>query len=101
MGAQRFIEAYETHNAEVTAAVEQQRWEPLCQFLEVGVPEIPYPKLHTLGRDQWHLKQQQHYLLVSDVFFFGIPLFGVAVLGHWLWKKYRSGTKILEESQRV
>jgi len=108
--AQRFIEAYEAHNSEVTAAVEPQRlltfmaqqgWEPLCQFLGMDVPGVPYPKLHTLGRDQRHLQQQQHYLMVFDVFFFGIPLFGVSVMAHWLWKRYRSGVKILEEKANV
>ena len=50
-----FIAAYEQHNAEVRAGVPEHRvlefdveqgWAPLCEFLEVAVPDEPFPRLN-------------------------------------------------------
>ena len=50
-----FVAAYERHNAEVRAEVPPDRllefdvaqgWEPLCAFLEVPVPDEPFPRLN-------------------------------------------------------
>jgi hypothetical protein len=49
------IEVYDRHNAEVAATVPPERllvfdvaqgWEPLCRFLEVPVPDRPFPNLN-------------------------------------------------------
>ena len=50
------IAAYERHNADVIRTVPKERllvfdvkqgWEPLCRFLNVPVPAIPFPKANT------------------------------------------------------
>jgi hypothetical protein len=50
------IEVYEAHNAEVKAAVPAERllvfdvregWEPLCNFLDVPVPDEPFPNTNS------------------------------------------------------
>mmetsp|Transcript_11086 Transcript_11086/g.29543 ORF Transcript_11086/g.29543 Transcript_11086/m.29543 type:complete len:319 (+) Transcript_11086:39-995(+) len=108
--AQRFITAYEAHNAEVTASVGPERlltfqapqeWEPLCTFLALGVPSVHYPKLHTLKREKQHLKTQQHYLFVFDMFFFGIPVMCMSVMAHHFWKSWRSKLKVADEKSTV
>lgn len=47
---------YEAHNAAVIAEVPPERllvyevgagWEPLCAFLDMPVPDVPYPRLNT------------------------------------------------------
>lgn len=47
------IKVYQAHNAEVRATVPPDRllvfdaawgWEPLCDFLGVGVPDVPFPR---------------------------------------------------------
>ncbi len=49
------IEAYEAHNQRVRDTVPDQRllfftvdqgWEPLCAFLEVPVPDVPFPHIN-------------------------------------------------------
>jgi hypothetical protein len=49
------IATYEAHNAEVVAALEGprllvydvvQEWEPLCRFLDVPVPDAPFPRVN-------------------------------------------------------
>jgi hypothetical protein len=51
----RFIEAMERWNDAATRGVPSERllvwdpsdgWEPLCRFLEVGVPDAPFPHLN-------------------------------------------------------
>jgi hypothetical protein len=55
LGREDFIAAYERHNAEVRAGVPDGRllefdvsqgWEPLCEFLELPVPDEPFPRLN-------------------------------------------------------
>ncbi len=50
------IESYERHNDEVKRTIPLERlliyevsdgWEPLCEFLDVPVPEVPFPKVNT------------------------------------------------------
>ena len=50
------IAAYERHNAEVRATIPPERllvfeaaqgWEPLCRFLEVPVPQAPFPRANS------------------------------------------------------
>jgi hypothetical protein len=50
------IAAFERHNEEVKRTVPRERllvfeakdgWEPLCRFLGVPVPSVPYPKMNT------------------------------------------------------
>jgi hypothetical protein len=52
---EQMIEAFERHNAEVKATVPPEKllvwevsegWEPLCEFLEVPVPDTPFPHLN-------------------------------------------------------
>jgi len=57
--------AFKNHIAEVQAEVPADRlltfdlrdgWEPLCDFLEVDVPEIPFPKTNSskqFGEEEW------------------------------------------------
>lgn len=54
------LEVFERHRAQVIDAVPGERlliydigdgWEPLCEFLEVEVPAMPFPHLN--GRDGW------------------------------------------------
>ena len=49
------IAAYERHNAAVRAAIPPERllefevaqgWEPLCAFLDVPVPDTPFPRVN-------------------------------------------------------
>jgi hypothetical protein len=58
------MEAYEAHNAAVRAGVPAERliewqpgdgWEPLCQALQLPVPDEPFPHLNTT--EDW---QQRH-----------------------------------------
>ena len=55
LGEEDFIAAYERHNAEVRASVPSgqflefdvaQGWGPLCDFLDVPVPDEPFPHLN-------------------------------------------------------
>ena len=50
------IKVYEAHNAEVRASVPAERllefdvsqgWRPLCEFLGVDVPAVPFPRLNS------------------------------------------------------
>lgn len=52
------IAAYEAHNAAVVAAIPAERllvlplgagWEPLCDFLGLPVPDVPYPRVNAAG----------------------------------------------------
>ena len=52
LGKESYIQSYETHNAEVITKVPAEKllvynvkegWEPLCKWLEVSVPDIPFP----------------------------------------------------------
>jgi hypothetical protein len=52
----RCIAAFERHNAEVRASVPADRllvfaaaegWAPLCAFLGVPVPDVPFPSVNT------------------------------------------------------
>jgi hypothetical protein len=57
--------AFKNHIAEVQAEIPADRlltfdlrdgWEPLCDFLEVDVPEIPFPKTNSskqFGEEEW------------------------------------------------
>jgi hypothetical protein len=54
------IAAFERHNAEVQSRIPPERllvfeaadgWEPLCQFLEVPVPDEPFPRVNS--RDEF------------------------------------------------
>ena len=59
------------HIAEVQAAIPADRlltfdlrdgWQPLCDFLEVEVPEIPFPKTNSskqFGEEEWKQEAQQ------------------------------------------
>jgi hypothetical protein len=62
------IEVYNRHNREVQQAVPAQRllvfdakqgWEPLCRFLEVPVPEEPFPHLNDTASIQERMKQMR------------------------------------------
>ena len=53
---QHVIAAYERHNAEVVRVIPQERllvfepeqgWEPLCRFLNVLIPSVPFPLTNT------------------------------------------------------
>ena len=53
---EHMIAVYERHNDEVKRAIAPERllvyevgqgWEPLCRFLEVPVPETPFPRINT------------------------------------------------------
>ncbi len=55
MGRDEILAAYERHNAEVRAGVPTDRllefdvaegWEPLCAFLDVPVPDEPFPNMN-------------------------------------------------------
>jgi len=55
------IEVFERHIAEVQARVPadqllvfrvQDGWDPLCRFLEVDVPDVPFPHVNTRGEIQ-------------------------------------------------
>jgi hypothetical protein len=50
------IAAYEAHNAAVMAAIAPERllvyrvsegWDPLCRFLQVPIPEAPFPRVNS------------------------------------------------------
>ena len=50
------IAAYERHTAEVQESIPAHRlltydvldgWEPLCQFLDMPVPDVPFPHLNS------------------------------------------------------
>jgi hypothetical protein len=52
---EQMIEAFERHNAEVKATVPPEKllvwevsdgWEPLCEFLELPVPDMPFPHMN-------------------------------------------------------
>ncbi|KAK1864439.1 hypothetical protein I4F81_006985 [Pyropia yezoensis] len=52
------VAAYEAHNAAVVAAIPAERllvlplgsgWEPLCAFLGLPVPAVPYPRVNAAG----------------------------------------------------
>jgi hypothetical protein len=52
---EQMIEAFDRHNAEVKASVPSEKllvwevsdgWEPLCEFLEVPVPDMPFPHMN-------------------------------------------------------
>ncbi|GAB0496163.1 hypothetical protein MMPV_007473 [Pyropia vietnamensis] len=52
------VAAYEAHNAAVVAAIPPERllvmnlgdgWEPLCAFLGLPVPNVPYPRVNAAG----------------------------------------------------
>jgi hypothetical protein len=54
-GLGELARAFEAYNEEVIATVPSDRllvwsaadgWEPLCEFLEVGVPDVPFPRLN-------------------------------------------------------
>jgi hypothetical protein len=56
LGHDHAIQVFNAHNAEVRRAIPPERllvyeagqgWEPLCAFLDVPVPETPYPKVNT------------------------------------------------------
>jgi hypothetical protein len=57
------IAVYQRHNEEVMRVVPTDRllvhdlsdgWEPMCKFLDVGIPEnTPFPHLNTAG-EFWH-----------------------------------------------
>jgi hypothetical protein len=57
------IDVYNRHNEAVRQAVPKDRllvfeashgWEPLCRFLEVPVPDLPYPRVNTTEEFQQH-----------------------------------------------
>jgi hypothetical protein len=66
---QHAIEAFERHNESVRATIEPSRllvydvkegWEPLCRFLEVSVPEDPFPRLNDTATFQaWSAEDDQ------------------------------------------
>jgi len=56
LGHDHAVKVFNAHNAEVRRAIPPERllvyeagqgWEPLCAFLDVPVPETPYPKVNT------------------------------------------------------
>ena len=61
---------FREHIAEVQAAIPADRlltfdlrdgWQPLCDFLEVEVPEIPFPKTNSskqFGEEEWKQEAQ-------------------------------------------
>ena len=64
---------FEERLKQVRAAVPQEKllvhaaadgWEPLCAFLEVGVPDIPYPRLNESAKIKRfiHVLQVLNYL---------------------------------------
>lgn len=61
------IAVFNAHNAYVTATVPPEQllvyrpgdgWEPLCAFLGVPVPDIPYPKVNTTAQFQAWMNAQ-------------------------------------------
>ena len=70
------VEAFERHNRSVMETVPAERllvfdvrqgWEPLCAFLEVPVPEVPFPRLNDGEALSWKMIQA-HVLQKKDVF---------------------------------
>lgn len=60
------IAVYNRHNETVQRVIPKERllvfqptdgWEPLCRFLDVPVPDQPYPKTNTTEEFQQHFKQ--------------------------------------------
>jgi hypothetical protein len=61
--ARHAIEVFREHNREIVAAVPPERllvldlaagWEPLCAFLELPVPAVPFPHVNTRATFQRH-----------------------------------------------
>jgi Sulfotransferase domain len=56
LSAENVMAAFERHNAEVIASIAPERllvfeaaqgWEPLCAFLKVPVPDVPFPRTNS------------------------------------------------------
>lgn len=71
----RCIAAYERHNASVRALAAPERllvfdpaegWEPLCRFIGVSTPAIPFPIKNTTADFQIHAKAQMAAAGASD-----------------------------------
>ncbi len=59
------LNVYRAHNKKVRSSIPQDRllvydvvqgWEPLCEFLEVPVPDSPFPRVNSA--DDFHQKQE-------------------------------------------
>jgi hypothetical protein len=83
------IEVFNRHNAEVQRIVPPERllvynvkqgWEPLCGFLDVPVPETPFPHLN----DSAEFQRMRQRRIRKAQLTFGIVLALVALILGWL-----------------
>ena len=49
-----------------------QRWEPLCNFLKLPVPEGPFPRVNDSSEILWNFKKLQ---IMAYVTLWGTPIF--------------------------
>ncbi len=70
-----FIHAFHAHNAAVKESVPADKllvfevkegWQPLCDFLGVAVPDVPFPHLNS-GDETIKAKLQEVFLLTKGV----------------------------------
>ena len=85
-GKEASVEFFNTWVAEVKSHVPADRlliheakqgWKPLCEFLNVPIPDRPYPRVNDT---ETRRKGMQRLKVISYALFFGIPaVVGVAV----------------------
>jgi len=64
----------------------KQGWDPLCQFLNLPSPAIPFPKINESAEIQsaiWKMK------IFSWTVTLGVPGLALLTLGCFLWKKFK------------
>ena len=62
----------------------KQGWAPLCKFLDIPIPEEPYPNVNDSGAKQMHMAKSK-YLAILVVFVFPIILSFVVISKIWLY----------------
>lgn len=84
------IAVFNQHNAEVIRSVPAERllvfdvkqgWEPLCRFLEVPTPSIPFPHLNDTRTFRWLFR-------LVDGLVVGSAVIGAWLLGRWFYHTF-------------
>ncbi|MFN8439991.1 MAG: sulfotransferase [Caldilineaceae bacterium] len=82
------IAVFNQHNEAVIRSVPPERllvydvkqgWEPLCRFLDVPIPNVPFPHLNDTRSFRWLFRLVDGLVVASAVM-------GVGLLGWWLYR---------------
>ena len=64
----------------------KEGWKPLCEFLEVPVPNIPFPHLNNTQDFKQRLESYKHLILATNIIAFSVPTVLLGVGAYFFMK---------------